>query len=54
MNSRRFDRACRHLAGAVDYVFVANAFLGVPDKPRLARVVHNVLKRGGLFAVFKS
>jgi ubiquinone/menaquinone biosynthesis C-methylase UbiE len=36
---------------AVDYVFLANAFHGVPDKPRLARVVHNVLKPGGLFAV---
>ena len=35
----------------VDYVFLANAFHGVPDKPRLARAVHDVLKLGGLFAV---
>jgi ubiquinone/menaquinone biosynthesis C-methylase UbiE len=35
----------------VDHVFLANAFHGVPDKPRLARAVHNVLKPGGLFAV---
>jgi SAM-dependent methyltransferase len=35
----------------VDHVFLANAFHGVPDKPRLARAVHDVLKPGGLFAV---
>src|SRR5262245_26138028 len=35
----------------VDHVFLANAFHGVPDKPRLARAVHNVLKPGGRFAV---
>jgi ubiquinone/menaquinone biosynthesis C-methylase UbiE len=35
----------------VDHVFLANAFHGVPDKPRLARVVHDVLKPGGMFAV---
>jgi ubiquinone/menaquinone biosynthesis C-methylase UbiE len=35
----------------VDHVFLANAFHGVPDKPRLARAVRNVLKPGGLFAV---
>lgn len=35
----------------VDHVFLANAFHGVPDRPRLARVVHDVLKPGGLFAV---
>lgn len=36
---------------AVDYVFLANAFHGVPDRPRLAHVVHDILKPGGLFAV---
>ena len=36
---------------AVDHVLLANAFHGVPDKPRLARAVHNVLKPGGLYAV---
>lgn len=35
----------------VDHVFLANAFHGVPDKPRLARAVHEVLKPGGLFAI---
>ena len=35
----------------VDHVFLANAFHGVPDKPRLSRSVHGVLKPGGLFAI---
>lgn len=35
----------------VDHVFLANAFHGVPDRPRLARTVHDVLKPGGLFAI---
>lgn len=35
----------------VDFVFLANAFHGVPDKLRLSRVVHSVLKPGGLFAI---
>ncbi len=37
--------------GPVDHVFMANAFHGVPDKPRLARAVHDALKPGGLFAI---
>jgi ubiquinone/menaquinone biosynthesis C-methylase UbiE len=36
---------------AIDHVFLANAFHGVPDRPRLARAIHDVLKPGGLFAV---
>lgn len=36
---------------SVDRVFLANAFHGVPERPRLARAVHDVLKPGGLFAV---
>jgi ubiquinone/menaquinone biosynthesis C-methylase UbiE len=36
---------------SVDHVFLANAFHGVPDGPRLARVIHDVLKPTGLFAV---
>ena len=32
----------------VDHVLLANAFHGVPDRPRLARAVHDVLKPGGL------
>ena len=35
----------------VDHVFLANTFHGVPDKPRLARAVHDILKPGGLFAI---
>jgi len=35
----------------VDFVFMANAFHGVPDKPRLARTVSGILKSGGRFAV---
>lgn len=34
-----------------DFVFLANAFHGVPDKPRLARAVAAVLKPGGRFAI---
>lgn len=37
--------------GPVDHVFMANAFHGVPDKPRLARAVHDALTPGGLFAI---
>lgn len=35
----------------IDHVFLANVFHGVPDKPRLARAVHDVLQPGGLFAI---
>jgi ubiquinone/menaquinone biosynthesis C-methylase UbiE len=35
----------------VDHVFLANTLHGVPDKPRLARAVRDVLKPGGLFAI---
>lgn len=35
----------------VDYVFLANAFHGVPDRLRLALAVRDVLKVGGLFAI---
>jgi SAM-dependent methyltransferase len=34
-----------------DFVFMANAFHGVPDKPRLSRAVHDELKPGGHFAI---
>ncbi len=39
------------VGGPVDFVFLANVFHGVPDKPRLARAVSSVLKPGGLFAI---
>ena len=35
----------------VDFVFMANAFHGVPDKPRLAGTVSVVLRSGGRFAL---
>jgi ubiquinone/menaquinone biosynthesis C-methylase UbiE len=34
-----------------DFVFMANAFHGVPDQPRLARAVRATLRPGGLFAI---
>jgi SAM-dependent methyltransferase len=37
--------------GRVDFVFMANAFHGVPDRPRLARAVAAVLGETGRFAV---
>jgi ubiquinone/menaquinone biosynthesis C-methylase UbiE len=35
----------------VDHVFLANAFHGVPDRPRLARAVRDVLKPGGALSI---
>lgn len=35
----------------VDFVFMANSFHGVPDRPRLARAVREALKPGGRFAI---
>ncbi|HLK81069.1 MAG TPA: class I SAM-dependent methyltransferase [Xanthobacteraceae bacterium] len=35
----------------VDFVFLANAFHGVPDQPRLARSVRDALKPSGRFAI---
>jgi SAM-dependent methyltransferase len=34
-----------------DFVFMANAFHGVPDRPRLAGAVRAALKPGGRFAI---
>jgi len=43
------------LAGLVsrpaDFVFMANAFHGVPDRPRLAHAVHATLAPAGRFAI---
>src|SRR5690606_34154713 len=41
----------KHVPNPVDHVFLANAFHGVPDRPRLVRAVATALKPGGLFAV---
>jgi protein-L-isoaspartate O-methyltransferase len=35
----------------VDFIFLANAFHGVPDQPRLAQLIRKTLKPGGRFAV---
>jgi SAM-dependent methyltransferase len=35
----------------VDLVFMANAFHGVPDRPRLARAVAEAVQPGGRFAI---
>jgi SAM-dependent methyltransferase len=37
--------------GAADFVLLANAFHGVPDRPRLARAVRQVLRPQGRFAI---
>ena len=34
-----------------DFVFMANAFHGVPDRPRIAQAVASILKPGGRFAI---
>ncbi len=34
-----------------DFVFLANAFHGVPDRPRLSRAVRATLNAGGHFAI---
>jgi ubiquinone/menaquinone biosynthesis C-methylase UbiE len=39
------------VSGPADFVLMANAFHGVPDRPRLARAVRATLKPGGLFAI---
>jgi len=35
----------------VDFVFMANAFHGVPNRPRLAHAVHTTLGQAGRFAI---
>ena len=40
-----------NLTGSVDFVFMANAFHGVPDRSRLAQAVKAVLKPDGYFAI---
>jgi ubiquinone/menaquinone biosynthesis C-methylase UbiE len=39
------------LAGPADFIFMANAFHGVPDRPRLAAAVRQALNVGGVFAI---
>jgi SAM-dependent methyltransferase len=39
------------VSGPVDFVFMANAFHGVPDRPRLSCAVRAVLEWGGQFAI---
>jgi SAM-dependent methyltransferase len=37
--------------GPADFIFLANAFHGVPERPRLARAVRQVLRPQGRFAI---
>jgi SAM-dependent methyltransferase len=39
------------LAGPTDFVFMANAFHGVPDRARLVHAVQAALKTNGQFAI---
>ena len=39
------------VSAPVDFVFLANAFHGVPDRPRLAASVASVLRPAGQFAI---
>jgi protein-L-isoaspartate O-methyltransferase len=39
------------VSGPTDFVFMANAFHGVPDRPRLARAVRATLTQTGRFAI---
>ncbi len=39
------------ITSPVDFVFLANAFHGVPDRPRLAAAAARVLRPGGQFAI---
>jgi SAM-dependent methyltransferase len=39
------------LAGPADFIFMANAFHGVPDPLRLAKAVHSALTPDGIFAI---
>ena len=41
----------QRIAVAVDHVFLANAFHGVPDKPRLIQAIAAVLKPAGVLAI---
>src|SRR5580704_3752601 len=39
------------LGSLADFVFLANAFHGVPDKPRLAKAVYEALEPSGSFVI---
>lgn len=45
-----YDIAAR-VSDPVDFVFLANAFHGVPDRPRLSRAIRSVLKPAGRLAI---
>jgi ubiquinone/menaquinone biosynthesis C-methylase UbiE len=47
-NAYNLDKLAPRL---VDFVFIANAFHGVPDRLRFAQAVHRTLKSGGRFAI---
>ena len=39
------------ISAPVDFVFLANVFHGVPDKPRLSRAIRSVMKLDGRLAI---
>jgi protein-L-isoaspartate O-methyltransferase len=39
------------LGGLSDFIFMANAFHGVPDRPRLSRAIRAAMKPAGIFAI---
>jgi SAM-dependent methyltransferase len=41
----------RLVPGGADFIFMANAFHGVPDRPRLISAVRATLRPGGRFAI---
>jgi protein-L-isoaspartate O-methyltransferase len=41
----------RFAARPVDHIFLANAFHGVPDKPRLSQAAHDALKPGAALSI---
>jgi ubiquinone/menaquinone biosynthesis C-methylase UbiE len=50
INGDAYD-AAKLVPGPVDFVLMANAFHGVPDRTRLAQAVADALKPGGRFAI---
>ena len=50
VESDAYEVAAR-ISNPVDFVFLANAFHGVPDRPRLLRGISSALKPGGRLAI---
>jgi len=50
VEANAFDLA-KAVSKPADHVFLANAFHGVPDQPRLAKAIREVLRPGGFLAI---